>query len=333
MGENNRKKKYMIRRIAALAVLLAVTAGACSLLFGRNSRRAANKAAVDSLSLDPADDASVNAAFPGTSYRGTGEGGIFEYGTAVIDPLSLVGSHTGELTVAKGSDIDTSVTGEYDITYRLACTDEYGAKAVKDIVRHYSVEDTAVPEIEMRYPTVTLFTGENFDPLQNVLYARDSVDGDVECSADTDIDTEKAGSYEVRITARDRNGNEASAEYTVDIDVFAPATTPSDGVYKYAVKINRALNTITVYKRDDSGQYTIPYKAMVCSTGDATPLGTFYTYDDMIAILDETKRTKPEEPEEKKPAPILGKSEAEIRRLAPQKFEEFAKMTKARPAP
>ena len=66
MGENNRKKKYMIRRIAALAVLLAVTAGACSLLFGRNSRRAANKAAVDSLSLDPADDASVNADLPGT---------------------------------------------------------------------------------------------------------------------------------------------------------------------------------------------------------------------------------------------------------------------------
>ena len=29
----------------------------------------------------------------------------------------------------------------------------------------------------------------------------------------------------------------------------------------------------------------------------------------------------------------FGKSEAEIRRLAPQKFEEFAKMTKARPAP
>jgi lipoprotein-anchoring transpeptidase ErfK/SrfK len=48
----------------------------------------------------------------------------------------------------------------------------------------------------------------------------------------------------------------------------------------YAVKVNRAANTITVYKRDGNGQYTIPYKAMVCSTGDATPLGTYYTYDD-----------------------------------------------------
>ena len=280
MGENNVKKKYRIRRIIAFAVLLAVAAGACSLFFGRNSRRAAHKAAVDSLSMDPADDAAVNSTYQGTSYRGSGDGGTFEYGTAVIDPLSLVGRHTGELTVVKGSDIDTSVIGEYDITYRLSCTDEYGSKAVRDIVRHYSVEDTAAPEIEIRYPIVTLFTGENFDPLQNVLSARDPVDGDVECSADADIDTERAGSYSVRVTAKDRNGNETSAEYTVDIDVFAPAVTPSDGVYNYAVRINRAANTITVYKRDDRGQYTIPYKAMVCSTGDATPLGTFYTYDD-----------------------------------------------------
>ena len=51
---------------------------------------------------------------------------------------------------------------------------------------------------------------------------------------------------------------------------------------------------------------------------------TFYTYDDMIAILDETKRTKPEEPEEKKPAPILGKSEAEdISKAAQNSKDEY----------
>ena len=32
---------------------------------------------------------------------------------------------------------------------------------------------------------------------------------------------------------------------------------------------------ITVYSKDEQGNYTVPYKAMVCSSGNATPLGTF----------------------------------------------------------
>lgn len=280
MREENSNRKYVIRRVAALVIVLAVIAGAGTMLLKGNSRKAARKAALDSLTLTPADDAAVNLACPGTTYRGDSGGGSFEYGTAVVDPMCLIGSHTGELAVVKGSAIDTSVAGEYDVTFRLSCTDEYGAKVTKDVSMRYSVTDTAAPQIEIQYPTVTLFTGEDFDPLQNVLSAKDPVDGDVEVSADSDVDTEKAGSYRVRITASDKNGNDASAEYAVDVDVFAPATTPSDGIYMYAVKVNRAANTITVYKRDGNGQYTIPYKAMVCSTGDATPLGTYYTYDD-----------------------------------------------------
>lgn len=46
----------------------------------------------------------------------------------------------------------------------------------------------------------------------------------------------------------------------------------------YAIKVNRAMNTVTVYSMDEMGQYTVPVKAMVCSTarpGHTTPLGSF----------------------------------------------------------
>lgn len=46
----------------------------------------------------------------------------------------------------------------------------------------------------------------------------------------------------------------------------------------YSIKVNRKMNTVTVYMQDENGDYTVPYKAMICSTGragHATPLGTF----------------------------------------------------------
>lgn len=46
----------------------------------------------------------------------------------------------------------------------------------------------------------------------------------------------------------------------------------------YAIRVNRALNTVTVYGQDENGNYTVPVKAMICSTarsGYVTPLGTY----------------------------------------------------------
>lgn len=46
----------------------------------------------------------------------------------------------------------------------------------------------------------------------------------------------------------------------------------------YAIRVNRALNTVTIYGLDENGQHTVPVKAMICSTarpGYVTPLGTY----------------------------------------------------------
>ncbi|MBE5921184.1 MAG: L,D-transpeptidase [Lachnospiraceae bacterium] len=57
---------------------------------------------------------------------------------------------------------------------------------------------------------------------------------------------------------------------------------PADVKYPYYIKVNVALNCVTVYGMDEYGQYSIPVRAMVCSTareGKVTPVGQFTTSD------------------------------------------------------
>lgn len=44
----------------------------------------------------------------------------------------------------------------------------------------------------------------------------------------------------------------------------------------YYIKINYTQNVVTIYGKDDKGDYTKPIKAMVCSTGSATPTSGTY---------------------------------------------------------
>ena len=43
----------------------------------------------------------------------------------------------------------------------------------------------------------------------------------------------------------------------------------------YYIKVNCRMNTVTVYTKDSDGRFTVPYKAMICSTGASTPTGTY----------------------------------------------------------
>jgi len=45
---------------------------------------------------------------------------------------------------------------------------------------------------------------------------------------------------------------------------------------KYFIKVNYGQNVVTIYIKDENGKYTVPYKAMVCSTGKATPRSGTY---------------------------------------------------------
>ncbi len=60
---------------------------------------------------------------------------------------------------------------------------------------------------------------------------------------------------------------------TADLSVYAKEKSP------YYIKINKLQNCVTIYEQDEDGNYTVPVKAMTCSTGTDTPLGTFKTLE------------------------------------------------------
>lgn len=45
----------------------------------------------------------------------------------------------------------------------------------------------------------------------------------------------------------------------------------------YYIKVNYGAQVVNIYTKDDSGNYTVPVKAMVCSTGTATPTSGVYS--------------------------------------------------------
>ena len=212
-----------------------------------------------------------------------------EYGTN-FNRLSLVNNATGK--VSYYGTVNSMEPGSYDLTYRVSTIDEYGQRAFKDFPVKFTVKDTKAPEISFETETIELTEGDEFDILSNLTGVKDPVEGSLERSDElkdstytvsSDLDTSVPGDYTVTVKARDNHGNETESVYYVSVaEKPKPVETPSAPAYNgmpYYIRINRALNTVTVYTQDENGNYTVPYTAFVCSTGAATPLGTYNTFN------------------------------------------------------
>ena len=73
------------------------------------------------------------------------------------------------------------------------------------------------------------------------------------------------------------NNIQIEQEMTPQLAWIDPYSYPG-GMYPYQIMVNRSLNCVTVYTLDDNYQYTVPVKAMVCSTGregHETPVDTY----------------------------------------------------------
>lgn len=69
---------------------------------------------------------------------------------------------------------------------------------------------------------------------------------------------------------------------TTEVTTYSKKDINLKAKYPYLIKINRSENFTIIYAMDKTGDYSIPYKAFVCSTGSNpmyTPLGTFTTSD------------------------------------------------------
>lgn len=60
-------------------------------------------------------------------------------------------------------------------------------------------------------------------------------------------------------------------------NMFYTEKEPTPSIMPYEIHVNKVANCITIYKRNKKGEYKKPVKAMVCSAGYGTPLGTYHS--------------------------------------------------------
>lgn len=71
---------------------------------------------------------------------------------------------------------------------------------------------------------------------------------------------------------------ETSEQSETETEGTETTETKQEEEFPYLLKINRQQNVVTVYEKDETGEYTVPVRAILCSTGlyNATPKGTFH---------------------------------------------------------
>lgn len=74
----------------------------------------------------------------------------------------------------------------------------------------------------------------------------------------------------------DEPSDEPSEEPVEESPTPKASPKPIVPVGTYYIKVNTQANTVTIYTKDANGDYTVPVKAMVCSTGSATPKNAKY---------------------------------------------------------
>ena len=100
--------------------------------------------------------------------------------------------------------------------------------------------------------------------------------GDMEAEEDKNghIHDVVSGSISNDETASENN--ETQEEPTVEQESEKPSDEQINNLLPYRIMVNRVANCVTIYTPDSEGNYTVPFKAMICSTGgEATPAGTF----------------------------------------------------------
>lgn len=149
------------------------------------------------------------------------------------------GNLTSKIIVEK-NDVKTDVAGQYEVTYKV--TDSHGATRTKTIIVTVNPKMEVLNEAPVIHATdKTITVGDTFDPMAGVT-ATDAEDGNLTTKIEVkknDVDTTKAGKYEVTYKVTDNQG--ATRTKTIAVTV-----NPKMEVLNEAPTIDAADKTITV---------------------------------------------------------------------------------------
>ena len=248
-----KRKLKKTAKIGIAVLLVTLAAGA-----GYATYRVLDKRSEESLALNIASDKLVVEAkdpFP-------------EYSELFQSP--------SEYTVEGSVDIDHP--GTYPLKVIVHGKDLFGKAKDREYSCDAEVRDTRPPEIEIDETRDFILSGASFDPLSHFKSASDLVDGELTAAGGAvyrkdQEDLTRVGEHTIVIAAKDSAGNESEASYVLAVGKAVTGKNP------YLIRINRIENNVTVYMMDEEEVYSLPAKAMVCSTGTATPIGSFNTFN------------------------------------------------------
>ena len=157
------------------------------------------------------------------------EGIVIEYG-AELKAEDLTDE---KVTLKEVKGFDAKKTGEQKVT--AVFVNEKDKEIEEEIT--LEVKDTKKPVIKLKKEKVEITAGDKFDAASNIESVKDPVDGDIKRSEDkkltkngyiitSNVNAKKAGSYTVKVTAYDVNGNKAESSYKVTVKK-KPQETPT----------------------------------------------------------------------------------------------------------
>ncbi|BBK21267.1 hypothetical protein Aargi30884_01700 [Amedibacterium intestinale] len=157
-----------------------------------------------------------------------------EYGEELDNTKLFNAKESDEnVKVDKVEGFDAKKMGEQEIT--VTFTDDNKDKEEKLKI---TVEDTKKPVIELKKESVGITAGDKLELKDNIKSVKDPVDGDLKYSDKTvekdgyyidkgKLDTKKAGTYEVKVIAADKNGNKTEKSFKVNVKKKETAKKPN----------------------------------------------------------------------------------------------------------
>ena len=158
------------------------------------------------------------------------EGIVIEYG-AELKAEDLTDE---KVTLKEVKSFDAKKAGEQKVT--AIFVNEKDKEIEAEIT--LEVKDTKEPVIKLKKEKVEITAGDKLDAASNIESVKDPVDGDLKKSEDkkltkngyiitSDVNAEKAGSYTVKVTAYDVNGNKAESSYKVTVKKKSQEQAPT----------------------------------------------------------------------------------------------------------
>ena len=147
---------------------------------------------------------------------------VLEYGTKEYKVKDLIGKVDGKI-VSIDDQIDTNVLGKQEVI--VTVEKNYIQREVPVVIE---VQDKIAPSIDIKEDTIKYTQGDGYDFNGNINSIKDVVDGDISIKNDdtkeedayytviADSNIEEVGEHKITVSVKDKNGNTASKQYTIN---------------------------------------------------------------------------------------------------------------------